>query len=55
MRFDGIKNKDEKTVTAVLDESYSKFDDWPSLSDTAACISPAERVHRIQSALQLYV
>jgi ketosteroid isomerase-like protein len=28
-RFDGIKNKDEKTVTALLDGSYSKFDDWP--------------------------
>ena len=28
-RFDGIKNKDEKAVTALLDESYSKFDDWP--------------------------
>ena len=28
-RFDGIKNKDEKVVTALLDESYSKFDDWP--------------------------
>ena len=28
-RFDGIKNKDEKTITALLDESYSKFDDWP--------------------------
>jgi len=28
-RFDGIKNKDEKAVTALLDESYTKFDDWP--------------------------
>ena len=28
-RFDEIKNKDEKAVTALLDESYSKFDDWP--------------------------
>ena len=28
-RFDGIKNKDEKAVSALLDESYSKFDDWP--------------------------
>ncbi len=28
-RFDAIKNKDEKAVTALLDESYSKFDDWP--------------------------
>ena len=28
-RFDGIKNKDEKAVTTLLDESYSKFDDWP--------------------------
>jgi ketosteroid isomerase-like protein len=27
-RFDGIKNKDEKAVTGLLDESYSKFDDW---------------------------
>ena len=28
-RFDGIKNKDENAVTELLDESYSKFDDWP--------------------------
>ena len=28
-RFDAIKNKDEKVVTALLDESFSKFDDWP--------------------------
>jgi ketosteroid isomerase-like protein len=28
-RLDGIKNKDEATVRALLDERYSKFDDWP--------------------------
>ena len=28
-RFDGIKNKDENAITALMDESYSKFDDWP--------------------------
>jgi len=28
-RFDGIKNKDENAVTALLDEGYTKFDDWP--------------------------
>ncbi len=27
-RFDAIKNKDEATVTGLMDESYSKFDDW---------------------------
>lgn len=27
-RFDGIKNKDEDTVRALIDERYSKFDDW---------------------------
>jgi ketosteroid isomerase-like protein len=27
-RFDGIKNRDEAAVKAVMDESYSKFDDW---------------------------
>ena len=28
-RFDGIKNKDEAAVRAVIDEHYNKFDDWP--------------------------
>jgi ketosteroid isomerase-like protein len=28
-RLDGIKNRDEITVRAIIDESYSKFDDWP--------------------------
>jgi ketosteroid isomerase-like protein len=28
-RFDGIKNRDEETVRALIDERYSKFDDWP--------------------------
>ena len=28
-RFDGIKNKDEQAVSTLLDESYTKFDDWP--------------------------
>jgi ketosteroid isomerase-like protein len=28
-RLDGIKNKDEATVRALIDEHYSKFDDWP--------------------------
>jgi ketosteroid isomerase-like protein len=28
-RLDGIKNKDEKVVRSIVDESYSKFDDWP--------------------------
>jgi ketosteroid isomerase-like protein len=28
-RFDGIKNKDETAVRAIVDERYNKFDDWP--------------------------
>jgi ketosteroid isomerase-like protein len=28
-RLDGIKNRDEGVVRALMDESYSKFDDWP--------------------------
>ena len=28
-RLDGIKNKDESTIKALIDEHYSKFDDWP--------------------------
>ena len=28
-RLDGIKNKDETVVRAIVDESYNKFDDWP--------------------------
>jgi ketosteroid isomerase-like protein len=28
-RLDAIKNKDEGIVRALLDEHYSKFDDWP--------------------------
>jgi ketosteroid isomerase-like protein len=28
-RLDGIKNKDETAVRAIVDESYNKFDDWP--------------------------
>jgi len=28
-RLDGIKNRDEGAVRGVLDEHYSKFDDWP--------------------------
>lgn len=28
-RLDGIKNRDESAVRALIDERYSKFDDWP--------------------------
>jgi ketosteroid isomerase-like protein len=28
-RLDGIKTRDEGTVRALIDERYSKFDDWP--------------------------
>lgn len=28
-RLDGIKNKDEDAVRALIDDRYSKFDDWP--------------------------
>jgi ketosteroid isomerase-like protein len=28
-RFDGIKNRDEAAVRALIDERYNKFDDWP--------------------------
>ncbi len=28
-RLDGIKNRDEEAVRALVDERYSKFDDWP--------------------------
>jgi len=28
-RLDGIKNRDENVVRALIDERYSKFDDWP--------------------------
>jgi ketosteroid isomerase-like protein len=28
-RLDGIKNRDEEGVRALVDERYSKFDDWP--------------------------
>jgi ketosteroid isomerase-like protein len=28
-RLDGIKNRDEEAVGALVDERYSKFDDWP--------------------------
>jgi ketosteroid isomerase-like protein len=28
-RFDGIKDKDEAAVRAIMDEHYNKFDDWP--------------------------
>jgi hypothetical protein len=31
-RFDGIKNKDEASVRAVVDQGYSKFDDWAPLT-----------------------
>lgn len=27
-RFDAIKNKNEAAVTELMDETYSKFDDW---------------------------
>ena len=27
-RFDAIKNKDENTLKALIDEHYNKFDDW---------------------------
>jgi ketosteroid isomerase-like protein len=27
-RFDAIKNRDEATVRALIDEHFSKFDDW---------------------------
>ena len=28
-RLDGIKNRDENAVKALVNEHYSKFDDWP--------------------------
>jgi ketosteroid isomerase-like protein len=28
-RFEGIKNRDEAVVRALIDERYNKFDDWP--------------------------
>lgn len=28
-RLDGIKNRDEGAVRALIDEHYNKFDDWP--------------------------
>jgi ketosteroid isomerase-like protein len=28
-RLDGIKNRDETAVRAIVDERYNKFDDWP--------------------------
>lgn len=28
-RLDGMKNRDEGIVRAIIDEHYSKFDDWP--------------------------
>lgn len=28
-RLDGIKNRDEAAVRALIDEHYNKFDDWP--------------------------
>jgi len=28
-RFDGIKNRDEAAVRALIGEHYNKFDDWP--------------------------
>jgi len=28
-RLDGIKNRDEAVVKGLVDERYSKFDDWP--------------------------
>jgi ketosteroid isomerase-like protein len=28
-RLDGIKNRDEDRIRAIIDERYSKFDDWP--------------------------
>lgn len=28
-RLDGIKNRDESAVRTLVDERYSKFDDWP--------------------------
>jgi ketosteroid isomerase-like protein len=28
-RFDGIKNRDETSVRALIGEHYNKFDDWP--------------------------
>jgi ketosteroid isomerase-like protein len=28
-RLDGIKNREEGAVRALIDERYSKFDDWP--------------------------
>jgi ketosteroid isomerase-like protein len=28
-RLDGIKNRDEAAVRSLVDDSYSKFDDWP--------------------------
>jgi ketosteroid isomerase-like protein len=28
-RLDGIKNRDEGAVRALIDERYNKFDDWP--------------------------
>ena len=28
-RLDGIKNRDENAVRALIDDHYNKFDDWP--------------------------
>ena len=28
-RFDGIKNRNESVVRAIVDEGFNKFDDWP--------------------------
>jgi ketosteroid isomerase-like protein len=28
-RLDGIKNRDEDVIRALIDEHYNKFDDWP--------------------------
>ena len=31
-RLDGIKDRNEDTIKALLDEHYNKFDDWPPFS-----------------------
>jgi ketosteroid isomerase-like protein len=38
-RFDGIKNKDESAVKALIDEHYNKYDDWPPFGRQEATVA----------------
>jgi ketosteroid isomerase-like protein len=38
-RFDGIKNKDESAVRALMDEHYNKYDDWPPFGRQEATVA----------------